>query len=92
MFTNIFDRLESEFESIHDNYRIEQTWISRTVNEMKFCPDEWCTLFKTHCAPPMPGRWWNVLTAPVGMPLSMNQVEQTGPWGWLSPILKCFPA
>ena len=62
----IFDRLEPEFESIHDNYRIEQTYISRTVSEMKFWPDEWCVLFKTHCVPPMPLRWWKAPTAPVG--------------------------
>ncbi|MBT9567508.1 MAG: hypothetical protein IV085_04345 [Thiobacillus sp.] len=62
----IFDRLEPEFEAIHDDYRIEQTYISRTVGEMAFWPDAWCVLFKTHCVPPMPVRWWKPPVVPHG--------------------------
>ena len=62
----IYDRLEPEFDAIHDDYRIEQTYISRTVGEMKFWPDAWCVLFKTHCVPPMPARWWKAPAVPPG--------------------------
>ena len=62
----LFDRLEPEFEAIHADYRIEQTYISRTVSAMTFWPDPWCVLFKTHCVPPMPARWWKTPTVPAG--------------------------
>lgn len=54
----IHERLAPEFAEIHRLYRIEQTYISRTIGEMHFWPDDWCILFKTHCVPPMPQRWW----------------------------------
>ncbi len=39
-------------------YRNEQTFISKTISDIHFWPDEWCRLFKIHCIPPMPQRWW----------------------------------
>ena len=62
----IYERLEPEFKSIYAHYKIEQTYISRTVTEMKFWPDDWCVLFKTHCVPPMPQRWWKMPSIPTG--------------------------
>lgn len=62
----IYDRLTPEFDEIYRQYRIEQTYISRTVTEMKFWPDEWCVLFKTDCVPPMPRRWWETPVLPAG--------------------------
>jgi len=60
----IYDRLVPEFESILARYNNEQIYISRTVSEMAFWPDDWCVLFKTHCVPRMPQRWWKVPTRP----------------------------
>ncbi|MHB1054080.1 MAG: hypothetical protein ACYCZT_13600 [Thiobacillus sp.] len=60
----IYDRLVPEFRSILEKYNNEQIYISRTVSEMAFWPDEWCALFKTHCVPPMPQRWWRVPARP----------------------------
>jgi hypothetical protein len=62
----IYDRLVPEFAQILKRHRIEQTYISKTVNEMSFWPDPWCILFKTHCVPPWPQRWWRVPRLPEG--------------------------
>ncbi len=60
----IYDRLVPEFKSILATHGNEQIYISRTVSETAFWPDEWCVLFKTHCIPPMPQRWWKAPTWP----------------------------
>lgn len=60
----IYDRLVPEFGAILAQHKIEQIYISRTISEMAFWPDAWCVLFKTHCVPPMPLRWWKTPTRP----------------------------
>lgn len=62
----IYDRLVPEFDSILGQFNNEQIYISRTVSEMAYWPDDWCVLFKTHCVPPMPRRWWRSPTIPDG--------------------------
>jgi hypothetical protein len=62
----IYDRLVPEFKSILGQFNNEQIYISRTVTEMAYWPDEWCVLFKTHCVPPMPQRWWRTPNIPEG--------------------------
>lgn len=62
----IHDRLVPEFQTILAQHRNEQIYISRTVSEMKFWPDAWCALFKVHCVPPMPQRWWKAPVVPEG--------------------------
>lgn len=44
--------------SILSDYRNSQTYISRNVDELCFWPDDWCVLFKTHCVPKWPARFW----------------------------------
>ncbi|MDT8407368.1 MAG: glycosyl transferase [Methylococcales bacterium] len=39
-------------------YRNEQTFVSRCIKEIEYWPEAWCLLFKVHCVPPMPLRWW----------------------------------
>lgn len=58
--------LESEFEHIMQRHRNEQTYVSREIGEVTFWPDEWCRLFKVHCVPPMPARWWKAPVLPPG--------------------------
>lgn len=62
----IYERLVPEFRSILGQFNNEQIYISRTVTEMAYWPDEWCVLFKTHCVPPMPQRWWRTPNIPEG--------------------------
>jgi hypothetical protein len=47
-------------------HRNEQTYVSREIGEVTFWPDEWCRLFKVHCVPPMPARWWKAPVLPSG--------------------------
>lgn len=54
----IHDRLVPEFRAILARHPNEQTYISHTLDKVVFWPDSWCVLFKTHCIPPMPQRWW----------------------------------
>lgn len=35
-----------------------QTYISRSIKEIAFWPDDWCILFKVQCLPPWPARFW----------------------------------
>jgi hypothetical protein len=54
----LFDNLIANQGSIFQQYRNSQTYISRTVKEISFWPDDWCVLFKTHCVPSWPARFW----------------------------------
>ncbi|MDY6891928.1 MAG: hypothetical protein SVU24_10130 [Pseudomonadota bacterium] len=54
----LYDHLIANQESVFQRYRNSQTYISRTVRELEFWPDEWCVLFKTHCVPGWPARLW----------------------------------
>ena len=58
--------LEENFESVMHRYRNEQTFVSREIGDVTFWPDEWCLLFKVHCIPPMPVRWWKPPALPPG--------------------------
>ncbi len=54
----LLHELIAHHDTLIPRYRNSQTYISRTVKSMTFWPDDWCILFKTHCLPPMPQRWW----------------------------------
>lgn len=61
----LYERAVNEFsENFLKEFLIEQTYISRTINEMSFWPDEWCILFKTHCVPSWPARFWKTPVLP----------------------------
>ena len=54
----LLNNLLSGKERILAEYRNSQTYISRNINLLTFWPDDWCILFKTHCVPPWPQRFW----------------------------------
>lgn len=60
----LLSRLLAEQDAILATFRNSQTYISRTVRELVFWPDAWCVLFKTHCVPPWPLRFWKTPTHP----------------------------
>ena len=60
----LLTRLIAEQDAILATFRNSQTYISRTVRELVFWPDHWCVLFKTHCVPPWPLRFWKTPSAP----------------------------
>lgn len=43
-----------------------QTYISRSIREINFWPDGWCTLFKVDCVPGWPSRFWREPLPPDG--------------------------
>ncbi len=49
--------LQNHIELIKQ-YRNSQTYISRTIKEINYWPDDWCILFKVHCVPPWPMRFF----------------------------------
>lgn len=63
---HLLEDLERDFEHIMYRDTNEQTYVSRGVDEITFWPDEWCLLFKVHCVPPMPARWWQTPYLPAG--------------------------
>ena len=52
------ENLRARFYKIRETYRNEQIFISREIHSMEFWPDEWCLLFKVHCIPKWPMRFW----------------------------------
>jgi hypothetical protein len=54
----LLHQLVNNQDEVFQQFRNSQTYISRTVKSIAFWPDDWCVLFKTHCLPPMPQRWW----------------------------------
>jgi hypothetical protein len=60
----LFDNILNTPLKLVEKYRNEQTFISKTISDIHFWPDEWCILFKTHCIPPMPIRWWKAPILP----------------------------
>lgn len=54
----LLDDLIEQQNTLLTSYRNSQTYISRHIKQLTFWPDEWCVLFKTHCVPPWPARFW----------------------------------
>lgn len=54
----LLDDLLAHHRDILARFRNSQTYISRSIRSIEFWPDEWCVLFKTHCVPPWPQRFW----------------------------------
>ncbi|HER34264.1 MAG: hypothetical protein JXJ30_00410 [Halothiobacillaceae bacterium] len=54
----LLDDLIEQQDEILSRYRNSQTYISRSIHRIDFWPDDWCVLFKTHCVPPLPQRFW----------------------------------
>lgn len=62
--THLLTDLLADSEAILARYRNEQTYVSRNVGELVFWPDAWCVLFKTHCVPAWPQRFWQAPVLP----------------------------
>ena len=82
LLTNLLE----DSDNLIRQFRNSQTYISRTIDHIEFWPDDWCILFKTHCVPPMPMRWWLEPRLPgaarvVAFPGSPNPDEaEVGNW------------
>jgi hypothetical protein len=50
----IFELMQRDPRRQKEAYRIEQTYISRTIDEQTFFPDEWCVSFKHSLLPAWP--------------------------------------
>lgn len=72
----LLHELVAHHDELIPRYRNSQTYISRTVKDIAFWPDEWCILFKTHCIPPMPQRWWKPPSFP---PLRASSLSRACP-------------
>lgn len=60
----LLDDLIAEQSAILGRYRNSQTYVSRQVRDLTFWPDSWCVLFKTHCLPGWPQRFWKTPELP----------------------------
>ncbi|MFP8968608.1 glycosyltransferase [Pokkaliibacter sp. CJK22405] len=54
----LYDQLVADHAKVFGEFRNSQTYISRNVKDLTFWPDAWCVLFKTHCVPAWPQRFW----------------------------------
>jgi hypothetical protein len=62
----LLEELKQDFMGVIRNFVNEQTFVSRRIADTAFWPDAWCLLFKVHCVPPMPLRWWQAPRLPAG--------------------------
>ncbi|MBF0622683.1 MAG: hypothetical protein HQL54_12220 [Magnetococcales bacterium] len=60
----LLDKLLNQTDDVFGQFTNSQTYISKTVKEIDFWPDEWCILFKTHCVPLWPMRYWQTPILP----------------------------
>jgi len=56
--SHLLDSLVKDPQHQVETYRNEQTFVCKEINDFAFWPDEWCILFKTHCVPSFPLRYW----------------------------------
>jgi hypothetical protein len=54
----LLDNLLINPDAIIKKFTNSQTYISKSIQQISFWPDDWCILFKVQCVPPMPFRWW----------------------------------
>lgn len=88
----LYDNLLANHDELISTYRNSQTYISRTIKRIVFWPDEWCILFKTHCVPGFPRRWWQRPVLPAGthviaFPGSPNP-DEAAAGNWPGPVYK----
>jgi hypothetical protein len=63
----VLDRFHTEpHEHWVRRYRNSQTFLSDTVHDLVFWPDEWCVSFKKHCLPGGPRNWIEPAAIPAG--------------------------
>lgn len=60
----LLDNLLEHEGEILGKYSNSQTYISRSINELNFWPDDWCVLFKVQCLPAWPVRFWKAPVLP----------------------------
>ena len=70
----LLEDLVAKQQAILARFRNSQTYLSKSVRDITFWPDDWCVLFKTHCIPPWPKRFWQ---AP-GLPATARVVAFPG--------------
>ncbi len=73
-FKTIFDQFNAAPNTVLDNFRIEQQYISANIPSQKFWPQEWCLSFKHSLLPRFPMNW--IQTAP--LPSSAKIIAFTG--------------
>lgn len=54
----LYKKLIDDQDDILIKYPNSQTFISKNIDNITFWPDEWCVLFKVHCVPKWPFRFW----------------------------------
>lgn len=93
---HLLSKLLNDHQAIFSRFNNSQTYISKTINRIDFWPDDWCVLFKTHCVPPMPARWWKRPVLPTqaravafpGVPNPHEAVEGRWPAKWYKRFYK----
>ncbi len=92
----LLDVLVEQQDEILSRFRNSQTYISRSIRRIEFWPDDWCVLFKTHCVPAWPQRFWTQPTLPQtahvvafpGVPNPHQAVRGEWPAPWHKKVYK----
>jgi len=89
---DVLTRLMAQPMALIKQYRNSQTYISRTITNVQFWPDPWCTTFKVQSVPAWPLRLFKTPTIPQGVkviafPGDPNPIEAIrGEW----PVKKAY--
>ncbi|MFC4486640.1 hypothetical protein [Tepidiphilus baoligensis] len=62
----LYDHFVAHWREVFAEHDNEQIYISRTIHELTFWPNEWCVLYKVQCLPPWPQRFWQDPVIPAG--------------------------
>ena len=62
--THIYDRVQADPFAVTSQYRIEQLYISREIEDMVFWPDIWCVSFKHSLLPKWPMNFFKAPALP----------------------------
>lgn len=54
----LYDQLVESPDDVITHYPNSQTYVSKEIKNINWWQDDWCKLFKVHCVPKMPNRWW----------------------------------
>lgn len=50
-YAHVLQKYNDNMEHVLTEYDNEQIFLSKTINDIKFWPEEWCRSFKIHCLP-----------------------------------------
>jgi len=65
-YSNVLEYFKENYEAVTATYPNEQVYLSKTIGDIAYWPDEWCQSFKFHAIPSWPKRVFRPPEIPEG--------------------------